>query len=70
MSIVPFPRADKADPSYGENSFLVCPCQTGEESPAGHIPVTMHDASGAFVASLVCSSCGTEVHLNNGRLEA
>lgn len=68
MTVVSFPRAP-TEPAYGDNSFLVCPCQAEAETPAGHIPVVIHDASGAFVASLVCSACNAEVHLNGGRLE-
>ena len=56
--------------SYGEQNWLLCPCQEQEEAPAGFIPSVIHDAAGPFIAALVCPECENEIAINGGRLEA
>jgi len=50
----------------GEQSFLCCPCQSGDEHP-GFAPVVIHDAAGVFISSLICLGCESEVSIVNGR---
>ncbi|KKW92670.1 hypothetical protein [Sphingobium chungbukense] len=55
--------------SYGEQNWMLCPCQQDQETPAGFIPAVIHDAAGPFIAALVCPECENEIAINGGRLE-
>lgn len=50
----------------GARMFLVCGCEPADVI-AGFAPAMIQDASGPFIAALVCLGCNAEISVVNGR---
>jgi hypothetical protein len=58
----------KRDNRLGKALFMVCGCQTRELSPAGFVPIVVHEDGDVILKSLVCLECGTPGYFVGGRL--